>query len=84
MISIPNSKRPKACFRVPVAPFRLDLYRDGDRLVLDAAHPKCYRDFHSFTGAEKDAYNNILRLIIEQGVEAMNRTADDAKARAER
>lgn len=82
MIAIKNSRTPKANNRVPVASFRLELYRDGDRLVLDAAHPKCYRDFHNFTGAEKDAYNYIVRLIIEQGVEAMNRTADDTKAMA--
>jgi len=82
MITIHNSRTPKANDRVPVATFVLELYRDGDKLVLDAAHPKCYRDFHSFTGAEKDAYNYIVRLIIEQGSEAMRRAESEAAEKA--
>ena len=82
MISILNSLTPKPNDRAAVATFRLELYRDGDRLVLDTPSPVCHRDFHNLTGAEKDAYNYIVRLILEHGVEAMRRAEKEAAERA--
>lgn len=75
-ITIKNNKPPKFARHDPFAEFRLVLSRDGDNIRLDVPQPRVFRDFHNFTGAEKDAYTNILTHVIE--------TAGGALRKAER
>ena len=72
-ITIPNSRTPKFATRDPFAEFRLILKRDGENITLEIPKPKCFRDFHRFTGAEKDAYNAIVTYLVETSSTALKK-----------
>lgn len=74
-VTIPNNKTPKFSTRDPFAEFRLILRRDGEKITLDIPTPKCYRDFHNFTGTEKDAYNAIVAHVVETAGAALRKAA---------
>ena len=80
-MTIPNTRTPPNGYGLPFAEFRLILKRNhcGD-VELEIPKPKCFRDFHNFTGVEKDAYNNLVAHIVEGAADAMLKT--DAEARA--
>lgn len=70
-ITIENSRTPDRATTEVIAIFRLILRRDGDKIVLVVPKPRCERNFHAFTGAEKDAYNAIVRHVVETAPAAM-------------
>lgn len=74
-VTIPNNKTPKYATRDPFAEFRLILRRDGENIKLEVPTPKVYRNFHSFTGAEKDAYNAIVTHVVDTAGEALRKAA---------
>lgn len=84
MIAIPNTRTPKAHTLTPVATFRLELYRDGDKIVLDTARPQIYRQFGQFTAAEKAAYQNLVAFIVDRAQEAMTLTREEIEERTAR
>ncbi len=71
--TIPNDKAPKYATRDPFAEFRIVLRRDGDRIRLDIPAPRVFRDFHNFTGREKDAYHAILHHLVENAGDALRK-----------
>lgn len=80
MTSVRNTKTPAASRNVPIATFRVELYRDGENIVLNTPQPVCARQFHSFTVGERIAYQNIVRFILDQSSEAMARTREQIAA----
>ena len=72
-VTIPNNKTPQYATRDPFAEFRIILRRSGEKITLDIPTPKCYRDFHNFTGTEKDAYNAIVAHVVETAGAAMRK-----------
>ena len=84
MTFVKNTKTPASNLRLPIASFRVELFRDGDRIVLDTPQPVCPRQFCSFTVGERIAYQNIVRFILDQSQEAMARTREEIAARNNR
>ena len=72
-VTIPNNKTPQYATRDPFAEFRIILRRSGEKITLEIPQPKCYRDFHNFTGAEKDAYNAIVAHVVDTAGAAMRK-----------
>ena len=81
IVTVPNSTEPKCGNRSPFAEFTLTLKRmDGmDGMIeLEVKKPKCFRDFHQFTGAEKDAYWAIVNHVVETASAALHEAIREA------
>ena len=72
-ITIQNSKTPPYANHKPFADFHLILRRDGDKIVLQVPSPRCFRNWHSLTPVEKDAYNAIVQHVVDTASAAMKK-----------
>ena len=74
MTRVPNTKTPKANYRIPIATFRVELFRDGGDIVMNTPQPWGPRAFRSFTVGERIAYQNMVAFVLDQSQAAMART----------
>ena len=78
IVTVPNSTEPKYGNRSPFAEFTLTLKRMDGMIELEVKKPKCFRDFHQFTGAEKDAYWAIVNHVVETAAAALHEAIREA------
>lgn len=57
-----------------VAKFTIELRRNNDNLEINTPTPTIYRDFNSFTSAEREAFRQITEHILNGSITAAENT----------